>query len=62
MELDERSEEYLMSIKNEMISLFSISEDEAHGRINLFWNKKVFRGDQIMLYHEDETYWAKTIY
>lgn len=62
MELDERSEEYLMRIKKEMINLFSISDYEAYGRINAYWSKEVFRGDQIILYHEDETYWAKTIY
>lgn len=62
MELDERSQEYLKSIRNEMIKMFSIPDDEAYGRINRFWNNEVFHGNQLMLYHEDEIYWANTIY
>lgn len=62
MKVDKRSEEYLWRIKNEMIHLFSWGEEEAYGRINRFWKNKTFQGDELMLYHEDETYWAKMIY
>lgn len=62
MKTDERSNEYLQSILKEMVNLFSISEEEAGGRINRFWDKLNLPEDQIMLYHEDEYYWAKTIF
>lgn len=62
MKLDLQSEVYLRSIVEEMVRLFSITEEEAYGRINMFWSGQTLQGDQIMLYHEDEEYWAKTIY
>lgn len=62
MEVDQRSTAYLMSIVKTMIQLFSISEEEAYGRINNYWFGQNMLGDQLMLYHEDEEYWSKTIY
>lgn len=58
---DDQSEEFCNEIAEKMIELFGISKDEAIGRINSLW-----RGLEIvgldLIYHEDEEYWAKTIY
>ncbi|MFM1652555.1 hypothetical protein ACI7RC_10705 [Brevibacillus sp. B_LB10_24] len=59
---DKQGEEFLIDIKNKMIELFNITEEEAVGRINRMWSGKKLIGDEQIVYHEDDTYWAKTIY
>jgi hypothetical protein len=59
---DKRSELYLTSIWEKLIELFGVSEDEAYGRINRYWGGRDIIGDEQMIYHEDEEYWAKTLY
>lgn len=44
-----------------MVRLFSISLEEAIGRINREWQGKPIVGDDIV-YHEAEDYWAQNIY
>lgn len=62
MKTDQESQEYLLNIKSEMVNRFAISEEEAIGRINNYFENMEFIGYKLMLYHEDETYWANTIY
>ena len=61
-ETDEQSEGFVASIANRMVSLFGISIDEAVGRINRDWKGLKIIGSNEVIYHEDEDYWAKTIY
>ena len=58
---DEKSEEFCMLIVGKMVGLFGITEEEAIGRINRDWEGKEIVGMDI-IYHEDEEYWAKSIY
>ena len=58
---DKESYEFCMLIANKMVELFKISLNEAIGRINRDWNGKDILGLDVV-YHEDEEYWAKTIY
>ncbi len=59
---DEGAEEYCEAILAEMRGLFSISTDEALGRMNRAWDGQEFLGEEDPVYHEDEKYWANTIY
>ena len=60
---DKRSEEFCNSIAREMVGLFGIPESEAIRRIGSFWGHlSGIVGDEDMVYHEDESYWARTIY
>ena len=59
---DKESRVYVDAILDEMVRLFSIPEEEALGRINRAWKALELIGDEDLIYHEDEEYWAKTIY
>lgn len=59
---DEESAEYCEAVIQEMVRLFDISEEEALGRMNRAWRGIEFVGDDDLIYHEDEEYWAKNIY
>lgn len=59
---DEQSFEFCKSIIQEMVMLFGIDKDEAIGRMNRLWTGLEFLGDEDLIYHEDEEYWANTIY
>lgn len=59
---DEHGIEFLTDIAKKMIELFGISEEEAIGRINKHWEGAEFIGEEKAVYHEDDEYWAKTIY
>lgn len=65
---DEYGREFLDSIVDKMIELFGVSEDEAVGRINRQWAGQEFfdidREDKEynIAFHEDDYYWANTIY
>jgi hypothetical protein len=62
-ETDAESNQYFIDIYEKMIKLFGISYDEAIGRINQhFRHVDKFVGDEVLIYHETEEYWAKTIY
>jgi hypothetical protein len=56
--------EYLNDIVSEMVTLFSISRDEATGRVAEFWAGQVFLSDEalIALFHMPAEHWAKRIY
>lgn len=56
----EESEKFCEGIMIEMKRLFSISDEEAWGRINEFW-KRPFDEEDDMRYHRLEEFWAKTI-
>jgi hypothetical protein len=58
---DEKSEAFCRAIVDLMMSLFGISEEEAVGRVNRQWNRMTLTGQHV-IYHEDEDYWAHTIY
>lgn len=59
---DDKSQEYCESIANVMINLFSITDEEAIGRINRYWNGMELIGKYHVLYHEEEDEWAHIIY
>jgi len=60
---DERGENFCNEIVKEMINAFSISEEEALGRLNRSWTGiDTIDDDDDPVYHEDEEYWAWTIY
>ena len=60
---DQKSEAFCGSIAREMVQLFGISEGEALRRISRFWaHLPEIIGQQDMVYHETEDYWARTIY
>ncbi len=61
-ETDQQSEEFCLRIAQEMMMLFGITELEAIGRINRQWQGQKIVGPDLMIYHEDEEFWAKTIY
>jgi len=58
---DEQSRKYLLRIAEEMVNFFGITEEEAIGRINRYWDNQEIMGDDL-IYHELPSYWAKTIY
>jgi hypothetical protein len=60
-ETDRQSAEFCELIASRMTALFGISSEEAIGRINRDWRGQKIVGNDI-IYHEDEDYWAKTIY
>lgn len=55
---------YINRIADKLVNLFGISREEAVGRINRFWSGKAFATDVdlLVLLHQTEEYWAKTIY
>ena len=59
---DKQSEEFCNLIIGRMVSLFGITSDEARGRINRDWRGLKIIGPNDVIYHEDDEYWAKTIY
>jgi hypothetical protein len=61
-ETDKQSEEFCSLIIRRMVSLFGITPDEARGRINRDWRGLKIIGPNDVIYHEDDEYWAKTIY
>lgn len=59
---DEQSREFCEGILQEMVRRFGVSETEALGRINRAWSGLEIVGDDDLIYHEDEEYWAQNIY
>ena len=61
-EIDEESYELRCEIVNKMVELFHISHEEAINRMNSQWRGQIIKGDGCMVFHEDEEYWANSIY
>lgn len=61
-ETDIQSLQFCEAIVAQMVVLFGITTNEAIARINRDWHGLKFVGSEDMIYHEDEDYWAKTIY
>jgi hypothetical protein len=59
---DSQSATFCEGIAVKMVELFGITTDEAIGRLNQEWRGLSLLGPNDMIYHEDEEYWAKTIY
>jgi hypothetical protein len=57
-----KSAEFCEGIVNRMISLFGITIDEAIGRMNRDWKGLNLSDPNDVIFHEDEEYWANTIY
>lgn len=61
-ETDDESLGFCNTIILEMVKLFAIGESEAVGRVNRFWKGQKIVGEDDLVYHEEENYWANTIY
>ena len=61
-ETDDQSNVFCLEIARQMVEVFKITRQEAIGRINRDWRGLKLVGPEDMIYHEDEIYWAKTIY
>jgi hypothetical protein len=61
-ETDDQSTAFCEEIARQMVELFGITHEEAIGRINRDWRGLKIVGPDDVIYHEDEIYWAKTIY
>lgn len=59
---DSESAAYCEGILERMVKLFKIDDTEAIGRMNKYWDNQIITGEDDPIYHEDEEYWAKTIY
>jgi hypothetical protein len=59
--LDGTAENFCLSIARRMMKFFAISEDEAVGRINEYWENKKIVGANLV-YHREAEDWAKIIY
>ncbi|ASA54568.1 hypothetical protein [Vibrio gazogenes] len=59
---DSESAAYCEEILGKMIELFAIDSEEAIGRMNKYWHNQIIVGEDDPIYHEDEEYWAKTIF
>ncbi len=46
------SEEYCLEVAERLVSLFSLTWDEAVGRINRHWRGMSFLGQDDFIYHE----------
>ncbi len=61
--LDPEAQEFCEKIVSEMVSLFSITQEEAVSRVNLQWKHlRAIGGKEELIYHEDEKFWAQEIY
>jgi hypothetical protein len=57
-----KARRYVEQIVELMVDRFSISRDEAVGRVNQAWRHLDHIGDSDLIFHELPEYWAKTIY
>jgi hypothetical protein len=60
--IDEQAQGFCEQIAVEMRRLFNVSLDEAVDRINAHWYGQEIIGEDDIVYHEDETFWANQIY
>jgi hypothetical protein len=59
---DQQSQAFCEKVAAEMCRLFGISLDEAVERIDAHWYEQEILGEDDLVYHEDETFWANQIY
>ena len=59
---DEQSAQFCRGIVKSMMAFFAISKAEAIERVNQQWHDLELLGSDDLIYHEDESYWAKQIY
>ncbi|MGG1163487.1 hypothetical protein [Brevibacillus laterosporus] len=59
---DKDANEYCQKIIKKMSECFGITEEEAIGRVNKKWKGISFFGDDHIIYHELEDFWAYDIY
>jgi sugar lactone lactonase YvrE len=60
--VNSESEAFCLAIVSAMRSRFGITHTEAIMRLNQQWRGLDLTGPNDMIYHEDENYWASTIY
>lgn len=61
--LDDEATQFCEDIVKEMVSLLSITEDEALKRVNSHWSHlEVIGGLDELIYHEKPSFWAQEIY
>jgi len=61
--LDVEAKEFCERVVSEMVTLFSITEEEAITRVNCHWaHIESIGGQEELIYHEDERFWAQDIY
>lgn len=59
---DAQSRAFFNTIADRMSVLFKIGSEEAVGRMNRLWNGQIFTGADNLIYHEDEEFWANTVF
>jgi hypothetical protein len=59
---DEKSYAFMQSIVAEMMQQFSISRNEAVGRLNSAWTRMEIKGPDHVIYHEYQKFWANNMY
>jgi len=61
-ETDDQATAFCEEIVRQMVEIFGITREESIGRINREWQGLKLVSPDDVIYHEDEIYWAKTIY
>jgi hypothetical protein len=59
---DAQSRAFFDEIAARMMNLFTIGREEAVGRMNRLWEGQTFIGPDDLIYHEDEEFWANTVF
>lgn len=59
---DAESRAFFDEIALRMVTLFAIEPEEAVGRMNKLWDGQAFIGPDDLIYHEDEDFWANTVF
>lgn len=59
---DEQSRDSCELIIREMVDRFGIVREEALERVNRMWGGLEIIGEEGLVYHEDEVFWAVTIF
>lgn len=61
-DVTEESAQFCEKIIEEMENLFNINREEALEKMNELWADSDFKDASDDRFHEEVTYWAKTIY
>lgn len=61
-ETDPESHEFCVTIASIMAERYAISIADAIDRINRLWAGTTFVGEDDIIYHQTESYWANHIY
>jgi hypothetical protein len=59
---DEESAAFFELIAGAMVEAFNVNYQEAVGRMNRQWGGLEFVGSDRLIYHEDEDFWANTVF